>query len=187
MATQFAVKGLSELKALFARVSEQVGKTPLRKGVSAGAKIVKGAVIAAAPVGEYPIRGRGSKRGHQAGTLKRAVITKFAREKSSATQATMIVTIRQGRPGSKKKLNASRDAYYGKFVERGHRIVPRSNRIGTYRGKALYRKSITRRRRDAAGRVSARPFMGPAFAGAKDRALDAMVSTMTEELKKVIG
>lgn len=184
--TRFAVKGLPELKALFARVSEEVGKRALRRGVSAGAKIVKAAIQSAAPVGNYPTHGRGSKR-RPSGTLKRAIITKFAREKSDATQATMLVTVRQGRRGAKKKLAASRDAYYGKYVERGHRIVPRSKRIGTYRGKALYRKTITARRKAATGRVPPHPFMAPAFAASKDRAVAAMVSTMTAELQKVIG
>lgn len=172
--TQFAVKGLPELKAKFSLVSAEVGKNSLRKGVSAGAKVVKAAVKSAAPLRKQIVGRRGSKPGRAPGTLKAAVIIKYVREQSGPDQALMIVTVRQGRAGSKSKLVASKDAYYGKFVERGHRIVTR-------RGK-----SVRKAQRTSGGIVPPHPFMAPAFARSKDQAVSAMVSVMAEELKKIV-
>ena len=181
------VRGLDELKRYFATVPREAGKRVLRRMASAGAKIVKAGVKARAPVGTTLRR-----RGRQLiapGTLKAAIIIKFVREQSNEDQADYIVTARQGnrRSGAKRKLAASKDAYYAKWVERGHRIVPRSRRIGTYRGKALYARTLNRRRQAATGQVAPHPFFAPGFAATRDEAALAMVNAGAAEMQKLLG
>lgn len=187
MAEQFGVKGLPELKAYFARVAGDMGKKPIRRMVSAGGQIVKAAVRLRAPIREEHAGRRGSKPSRAPGTLKNSIIMKFARELSNDVQAVMLVVVRQGRAGAKKKLAASKDAFYGKFVERGHRIVPRGQKIGRRHGRSLYRTTKKQRRLGSNASVGPREFMGPAFAQSKDKAAEAMVSVGTEEVKKVLG
>jgi HK97 gp10 family phage protein len=172
------IKGLDELKAKFAFVSREAGKTVLRKGASAGAQVIKRAVIPNIPVAPAPHR-----KGQQPGVLKRSILVKFIREQSNETQAMFVVTFRQG----KRMTAKGRDAFYAKWVERGHRIVPRSRRIGTYRGKALNAKTLRARRADASGFVPGRFFFRDSIAASQRAAGDKIVLVMTEEMKKVIG
>jgi HK97 gp10 family phage protein len=182
MALRVVVKGLPELKAKFAQIGRDVAKQALRKGGSAGAKIAKQSIKALAPRGAT-------------GTLQRAIITKFVRENSDDNQAMYIVTARQGKRlqkgaaiGRKGKVRrASADAYYAKWVERGHRIVPRSARIGTKHGKAQYRETLRARRGRAGGMVPGRFFMARGFAASKERAVSGMVAAMRAEVDKVLG
>lgn len=176
------VKGLPELKAEFARVSRDVGKVVLRRGASAGARVVRAAILPLVPI--------------KSGVLARSLLTKYVRERSNDKQSFYIVTFRRGkklqvgaithRKGKTFRRVLSQDAYYAPWVERGHKIVKRSRRIGTYRGKARYATTIASRRSGTSGRVPGKFFVKRAAASSAQGALTAMVSTMTAEINKAL-
>lgn len=95
--------GLDDIKLRFAAQPEEISTKVLRRGVYAGAALVKSAAVDLTPV--------------RSGTLKRAAIVKFVRIESSATQVKYIVTFRRG----KRQQKSGRDAYYAGWVEFGHR------------------------------------------------------------------
>ena len=90
------------------------------------------------------------------GTLKRAVILKQIPELSSKNKQTFFVTVRQGKKYRKqgKKGNLSQDAWYWRFVE-----------FGTVK-------------------MSARPFLRPAFDMKKNDALTAIKTRLAERIEQ---
>lgn len=155
------VKGLPELKAEFIRIERAVATRVLRKGGSAGAKVVKAAVAQKVPV--------------KSGVLKRSLLVKFAREKSNDTQALYIVTFRQGkkfqagavtkRKGKFFKRVLSQDAFYARWVEAGHHLRRKGESVGYVQGRFFMRDGV---------RSSAGP------------AAQKMVDVMTSEINQVI-
>lgn len=161
------VLGLDELKAKFKQAPTDVSKKVLRRMGSAGAKAFKPAVIAATP--------------RLTGRAKAAVIVKFTRENSNDTQATYIVTYRTGKKQQRVKRGRGKnarivnlDAYYIKWVERGHR-----KRVGKKRGKAL--------RQAGGGMVPGKFFFAKALRETHDKALRGMIDTGNTEMKKVLA
>jgi HK97 gp10 family phage protein len=96
------ITGLEELNRRLNAIPGEIATKVLRKGVAAGANLVKIAAAAEAPF--------------ITGTLRRAAIVKFLRAESNATQVEYIVTFRKGKRERKK----GRDAYYASWVEFGH-------------------------------------------------------------------
>lgn len=169
--------GLPEFQRALQQLGARVSTRVLRATAAAGARVVRKAVREAAPVGNYTGKKRGKGRVTPPGVLKYAVVTKFAKERSNADQATYLVTVRQGK-GRGKGARAG-DAYYARWVEEGHRIVPRR---GT-QGAAWSRKV---RRELATGTVRPHPFMRPATEASAGAATRAMQQRMAEELVKVL-
>jgi HK97 gp10 family phage protein len=97
------LSGLDEIKRRFAAQPALIATKVLRKGVLAGANLVKKAAIAETPF--------------VTGTLRRAAIVKFVSENSNATQVEYIVTFRKG----KRQRSKGRDSYYASWVEFGHK------------------------------------------------------------------
>ena len=89
------------------------------------------------------------------GTLKRAIIMKQIPEKSDAQKQVFHVAVRRGKQDRKqgKKGTLSQDAYYAHFVE-----------FGTVK-------------------MSARPFMRPAFEGRKNDAVEAIRARLAERVE----
>lgn len=89
------------------------------------------------------------------GTLKRAIIMKQIPEKSDAQKQVFHVAVRRGKQYRKqgKKGTLSQDAYYAHFVE-----------FGTVK-------------------MSARPFMRPAFEGRKNDAVEAIRTRLAERVE----
>lgn len=172
--SEVIVKGLPELRARFKAVDAEVGRKVLRTGGAAGSRVIRDAVKAAAPVRKQTRRyGRFQV---PPGTLKAATLQKFIREQSNATQATYYVTFRQG----KRFQKTGRDAYYAKWVERGHRIVGR-------RPKGTLRR-IHRETAAASGRfVPGRYFMARAAAANASAAAQKAVDAMDRAIRKVPG
>lgn len=168
------VKGLAELKQRFSEISRASGTKLLRSSVAAGARIVRDAAKANAPVSAVPIR-RGRGRVTPPGVLKEAALVKFIREDSNDSQVVYFVTFRQGKQAQKR----DRDAFYARFVEFGHKKVPR-------RGKGRAH-SLRDRREAASGQVLPHRFLGPAFNATKGQALDAIIATMRSQFDKVVG
>lgn len=106
MAETIKVLGLPELRQYLASIPPLLATKVLKKGVAAGARVVK--VAAQKQIGTDPKT--------RTGTLKRAAIVKFIRAESNATQVEYIMTFRKGKREQKK----GRDAFYASFVEFGH-------------------------------------------------------------------
>lgn len=115
MAENVQILGLDALKRHLAAIPEQIVTKVLRKGVAAGAVLIKQAAIQRAPISSRSVR-RGSGILTPPGTLRRSAIVKFLRAESNATQVEYIVTFRKGKRQQKK----GRDAYYASWVEFGH-------------------------------------------------------------------
>lgn len=175
--------GLDELRRTFAQLPGDLGKKVLRRGAGAGARVIKPAVIEEAPQAARPHR-----KGVPTGVLKRAAIIKFVREQSNDEQATYIVTFRQGKKAQRAgKGGTNVDAYYAKYVERGHKIVPRSKRIGIdRRGRAINAVTKRQRQKESNRFVPGKFFFAKAVERTQAAALRAMVETMNEEVRKVL-
>jgi hypothetical protein len=174
------VKGLPELREKFRQISAEVGTKALRRGAAAGGVLLRDAIKAAAPIRKD--KKRYGRFVVPPGTLRAAALVKYAREESNATQSFYVVTFRQG----KRYQNSGRDAYYARWVERGHLIVPRASKTPTY----LKKNSITARRKAAAvanKRVPGLYFMARATEANVQRAADRMVSVMDATIRKIDG
>jgi len=177
------VKGLDELKALFARLPVDVRTKVIRRGVSRAASEVKKAAAAAAPQASRPIPRGKSRPATQPGTLKRAAIIKLLRELSGEDQIAYGVTFRQGRKAQAK----GRDAFYASWVERGHKIVPRSAKVRTLQGKRRSAVALAKRRAGASGFVPGRFFLAQSFGATRARAIEVMVREFDRGLQKLFS
>ncbi len=168
-------RGLPEFQRALKQISVRATRQVLRPAAAAGARVVRGAVKELAPVGRYAGKKRGGGQVTPPGVLRRSALLKFARERSSETRATYIVTFRRG----KKAQAQNRDAFYWPWVEFGHRIVPRRGKGGA---------GIAQRRRAAAGggRVPPHPFFVPGVTRSVGAAVAAMRQRMAQELNKVL-
>lgn len=111
-------------------------------------------------------------------TIHRNIIIKRLEEESNGGERQVyLVTVRKGDYGGG-------DAFYWKFVERGHKFVPRNNNISRRTGRTI---GWTAHRRAAeleygTATVPAYPFMRPAYDSKKAAAVDAMTTTLAEQM-----
>ena len=120
-------------------------------------RVAKNGLRAAVYAGAKVIRDEAKLQAPVAtGTMKRAVILKQIPELSSKNKQTFFVTVRQGKKYRKqgKKGNLSQDAWYWRFVE-----------FGTVK-------------------MSARPFLRPAFDIKKNDALTAIKTRLAERIEQ---
>lgn len=92
------------------------------------------------------------------GTLRRSIIIQHDRKRSSLTSQTYVVAVRHGKKyrNQGKKGNRSQDAYYWRWVE-----------FGTVK-------------------MSARPFMRPAFETQKEAAVQEIARVLAERIKQEV-
>ena len=116
----------------------------------------------------------------QTGTIFRNIIVKrLEGESDGGNKQVYLVTVRQGEYGGG-------DAFYWRFVEDGHKFVPRNTNRNPKNGK----KAGWREHRAAAAlefgsaRAPAYPFMRPAYESRKAVAVDAMTRTLAEQLAR---
>ena len=93
------------------------------------------------------------------GTLKRSIITKYIPKESDRFSATYYVTVRRGKKYRKQGVrgNLSQDAFYAQFVEYG------------------------------TSKMTARPFMRPAFEAKKKEAAEKMVAKIIEGIMEYVA
>ena len=172
--------GVPEFQRALQQIGQRVSTRVLRATAAAGARVVRKAIREAAPVGNYAGKKRGGGRVTPPGVLKNAIISKFAKERSGPDQATYLVTVRRGL-GRGKGARAG-DAYYARWVEEGHRIVPR-------RSGSFLRGSTLRTRRAAAAQGGARtrpyPFHRPGTEASA--AVFAALNAMAAEALRMLG
>jgi len=164
------VKGLDEVKRGLESLPDKIARGVLRKGTLAGAKLIRDRVKIAAPIRRegrlYKKTGRnlaskgmlaemrapGYLRSHIGAKYRRQVSTKF--------------TARYG-------VRPIGPAFYGFFVEGGHKIGKRPSR------------SIKRIRGDARGSIPAHPFMAPVLRNATSETIEAMKKVFIRGVLKV--
>lgn len=172
MSTLAHVQGLDELKRRLDALPKQIARKALKRAVGSGARIIQLAAYALAPVGR-------SHKGHVAGTLKRAAIIKFVASESNDTQVEYIVTFRQGKRAAKSQS----DAYYARWVEFGHRIVPRGRSAKSVSTILRNKRTLAARRRTPSGEVAPHRFLGPAFDATSAVAVDAIARRLRTEIE----
>lgn len=112
----------------------------------------------------------------QTGILHRNIIIKRVEEESDGSvRQVYIVTVRKGNYGGG-------DAFYARWVEKGHKFVPRnktvSARTGRTVGWAAHRRAAELEYGTAT--VQAYPYMRPAYESKKHEAVDHMSTTLAE-------
>lgn len=116
----------------------------------------------------------------ETGLLFDSIIVKRLEEESDGGKVQVyLVTVRNG--------NASRDgAYYWRWVENGHKFVPRNKNVSAKTGRtigwAAHRRAAELEYGNA--RVRAYPFMRPAYEGRKQEAVDLMTRTLAQQLAR---
>jgi HK97 gp10 family phage protein len=107
------------------------------------------------------------------GILYNNIIVKRLEEESDGAQRqAYLVTVRKGR------YNGS-DAFYWKWVEGGHRFVPRKKKGKTWKA---HRAAAALEYGTAS--APAYPFMRPAYESQKGNAIDAMTKKLQEQLER---
>lgn len=114
------------------------------------------------------------------GMLFDSIIVKRVEEESDGGKVQVyLVTVRSGGAGRN-------GAYYWRWVENGHRFVPKnkniSQRTGRKIGWAAHRRAAELEYGNA--RVRAYPYMRPAYESRKHDAVDLMTRTLAEQLAR---
>lgn len=184
------ITGIEELKQRLKRLPAEMQKRVIRRGLGAGAQVMKKAAARFTPGGGAPYR-PSTKPAQQTGTLARAPIAHFVKRASNETQAKYIVTYRKGkrfqeRVTKRGRRIASSDAYYASWVEFGHRIVPRSARVRNARGRLVNTRTRRSRRAAATGRVEGRRMLTKAWLAERGRTLDAIIDGIRMNFDKAV-
>jgi hypothetical protein len=153
-----------EINKALGEFPEKIAKKVLRKGAFSGAVLVRDRLKIAAPIRREGIKGKyyGNKfdsRIRYPGFLRRMIGAKYNKKRSDKWTAVY----------NPKPLGM---AYYGFFVEGGHRI-----------GKRLSRSKM-RAGTDRRGHVPAHPFMATVFRNAANESVNRMKVTMEQGILK---
>lgn len=144
------------------KLIEAAGESTLRATGFAGAVVFRDEASRLVPVKE--------------GIIKRNIIVKRAEEKSdSNVRQTYLVTVRTGKQGNEG------DAYYWRWVEKGHKIVPRKPKDVAWK---VHRAAAELEYGNS--KVPAHPFMRPAYDNMKEKALKAMRARMAGKIKEYL-
>lgn len=143
------------------KLTEALGESTLRQAGFAGAAIFR----------EESKRNAASHK--KTGALHRNIIVKRLEEESESNQRqAYLVTVRSG------KRNTEGDAFYWRWVERGHKNVPRKPKsIGWKAHRLEYGTSTT----------PAYPFIRPAYESKKSEVIAKMQETIAKALQEGMG
>jgi HK97 gp10 family phage protein len=140
---ELTITGGKELADLLAAMPDRAANNVMRGALYAGAVVIRDEARRLAPLGHPPL-----PKGESAATLRKGIIASRGR----GTRGTLVA-----------KVHLSKEAWYGRLVEFGHRIA----KGGALRG---------RRRGRVAGNVPAHPFMRPAFDSKREAAVAAIIA-----------
>jgi HK97 gp10 family phage protein len=190
MAGETKVLGVPNLRAQLEAVPERLRRRVLRNALAAGARVVRDAARRAAPVLK-----KFDKR-RKPGTLKKAITVRTSKRDQRAGNVGVFVNVRPAR-GPKRFRQSTEDPFYWRWIEFGHRILPKSGKTKyttvvrtrkdgtswsrTYKSDAA---SIRNRRRNATIRVPAIPFLRPAIS-TLGAALDAFKAAIGPAIAKL--
>lgn len=133
-------------------------------------------------------------RNKKTGTIYNNIIAKRLTEESEGgKRQAYLITVRKGdRPAKGEKRdrkNPTDDAFYWRFVEDGHKFVPKNNNVSKKTGKKI---GWSAHRRAAeleygSATVPAYPFMRPAYESRKSDAIEAMRDKLTQKISEKMG
>ena len=107
------------------------------------------------------------------------IVKRIEEESDGGKKQVYLVTVRNGN-------TSSPGAYYWRWVENGHKFVPRNKNVSARTGRtigwAAHRRAAELEYGNA--RVRAYPFMRPAYEGRKQEAVDLMTRTLAEMLAR---
>jgi len=107
------------------------------------------------------------------------IVKRLEEESDAGRKQVYLVTVRNGNA-------SSNGAYYWRWVENGHKFVPKntkvSKRTGRTIGWAAHRRAAELEYGNA--RVQAYPFMRPAYEMKKQEAVDLMTRTLAEQMAR---
>lgn len=119
-------------------------------------------------------------RNKKTGVLYKNIIAKRLTEESDGgKKQAYLVTVRSG------KFGADGDAFYWRFVEGGHKFVPRKPKSGKGSTWKAHRAAAELEYGNA--RVPAYPFMRPAYESRKADAIEAMRDKLTQKISEKMG
>lgn len=173
MGETVSITGLKELGETLRQLPREIASKnggPLKAALFQALKPIRDEARARAPAHD----GAPLKKGKQpSGTLKKNIIAKREPrpDKFGLTELYHITV----RTGKKRKTG---DAFYWKFVEFGHAIVPRRSRGESLRA---HRKAVAKY-----GRVAPRPFLRPAFESRKHEALETFKTALTRGIARAV-
>lgn len=166
---KFDIKGLQEMYANLKRLEMKIQKKVAGKALRAGAKIVQSSARSKAPRGKkvYRYAGRlGGKRKvvsrRPVGFLRRGIIVRRIRLPN------MLFSVSVG---------LRKEAFYGKFIEKGWTPTGRWKKSGRTRDDHRARAAATR------SKIPGRPFMGPAVSDNVQAVIAEVTRVVREELK----
>ena len=107
------------------------------------------------------------------------IIKRLDEESDGARRQVYLVTVRAGTYGGS-------DAFYWRFVERGHKFVPRNKKVSKKTGKTTGWKAHRLAAELEYGTASAPayPFMRPAYESKKQESVDVMTRTLADQLAR---
>jgi len=107
------------------------------------------------------------------------IIKRLEEDCNGAERQVYLVTVRAGKKGPA-------GAFYWRFVERGHKFVPRNKKVSKKSGKKMgwnaHRLAAELEYGNAT--APAYPFMRPAYHTKRQSAVDAMTKTLAEQIKR---
>jgi len=153
-------------------ITEALGESTLRTVGFAGAEVFRDQAK------------QNSLANKKTGMLFDNIIVKRLEEDSDGDRRqAYMVTVRNG-------TAASPGAFYWRFVENGHKFVPKNKKVSKKTGRTIGWKA----HREAAQRVAdlefgnkrtrAYPFMRPAYDSKKREAIDVMTQTLAEQIAR---
>lgn len=148
-------------------ITEAMGESTLRAVGFAGAEIFRDQAK------------QNSLKHRQTGLLYDSIITKRLEEYSDGgRRQAYMVTVRNG-------TASNPGAFYWRFVEFGHKFVPRNNKRGKT-GRTVGWKAHRKAAELEYGTASAPayPFMRPAYESKKQEAVDVMTRTLAEQIAR---
>ena len=150
------------------QIMDSVGESTLRTVAYAGADLFRDQVK------------QNALANKKTGILFNNIIVKRLEEESSGgTRQVYLVTVRKGNYGGT-------DAFYWRWVENGHKFVPRNKNVSARTGRTIGWAAHRRAAELEYGtkRTRAYPFMRPAYEGKKQEAVDLMTRTLAEQLAR---
>lgn len=156
---EFKVLGLEDIRKGLAELPPRVALKVLRKGVYAGAALLRGAVKQAAPVRSYGGQKKMSSGGdRQPGYLKKSIGAKFKKGEGQNVKTYRVGPYGQG--------------FYGYFVEAGHAAGKRKK----------YGRGVTAQ--TGLRMVPAHPFIMPVFNSMSNQVVERMKEKLSELIVK---
>lgn len=162
----------SDLAAVIERTAEQVidsvGESTLRTVGFAGAEVFRDQVK------------QNALANKETGMLfDNVIIKRLEEEADGGRRQAYIVIVRSG-------TSSSPGAYYWRWVEFGHKFVPKNTRVSPKTGRTIGWAAHRRAAELEYGTstVPAYPFMRPAYESKKHEAVDVMTKTLADQLAR---